>query len=327
MKFGILYHANCTDGFTAQWAAQKGIMEQYSDVQAIVSLPVSYTEESINNCILQILAATVDILYIVDFSLTRDILAKIKDAAPMMEVVVLDHHKSAFEMYGYDMAEFAADSSFEIFEDRLHIKLDNSMSGAKLTWRYFFSDREFTPWLIEYVSDYDTWQFKHGDNTKYVNQYIRSQEMEERIWDRMLTSMESPSTREDILHIGKDMYLRYMEKCETIASTAIGVMIDTSVGLLVVCQHKYASQVGSILAKRCGTFGAILTFSRTDGAVMAKISLRSEGDTDVSKLAAYLGGGGHKGAAGVEMYRSKFLGHLEELDIAFLSVEDVCENE
>jgi nanoRNase/pAp phosphatase (c-di-AMP/oligoRNAs hydrolase) len=67
------------------------------------------------------------------------------------------------------------------------------------------------------------------------------------------------------------------------------------------------SEIGHELATTGGTFGLIWYLGENN---KAKISLRSNGDHDVSAIAKQFGGGGHKNAAGFEVDILTLLGWL-----------------
>lgn len=64
------------------------------------------------------------------------------------------------------------------------------------------------------------------------------------------------------------------------------------------CKRTDLEGYASWLRRLAGTKVVLLSRSSRNGS---KISLRSMGDVDVQKIAAELGGGGHKGASGVDM--------------------------
>jgi hypothetical protein len=66
-------------------------------------------------------------------------------------------------------------------------------------------------------------------------------------------------------------------------------------GLAANCPKHLASDVGHILANESGTYG-LCWYQQSDGRV--NVSLRSNGDYDVTCIAKQFGGGGHKNAAG-----------------------------
>ena len=79
-------------------------------------------------------------------------------------------------------------------------------------------------------------------------------------------------------------------------------------GLSANCPPHLASDVGHELANESGTFGLCWYMGR-DGK--AKVSLRSNGDYDVSAIAKSFGGGGHRNAAGFEVSIDVLLGWMK----------------
>jgi oligoribonuclease NrnB/cAMP/cGMP phosphodiesterase (DHH superfamily) len=73
-------------------------------------------------------------------------------------------------------------------------------------------------------------------------------------------------------------------------------------GLAVNTNPKYSSELGHRLATESGTFGCTYSYSGADKKWWYQ--LRSNGDFDVSKIAKFYDGGGHKNAAG---FSNKFL--------------------
>lgn len=80
-------------------------------------------------------------------------------------------------------------------------------------------------------------------------------------------------------------------------------------GIAANCPPHLTSDVGHELSTQSGTFGLCWTLSQT--GLIAKCSLRSNGDYDVSTIAKVFGGGGHRNAAGFEVPIQTLLGWLE----------------
>ena len=72
---------------------------------------------------------------------------------------------------------------------------------------------------------------------------------------------------------------------------------DCYTGLAVNSGPDMASDIGHALATEGGTFGCSYYIGSD---LKVKMSLRSNGDYDVSEIAKRLGGGGHRNAAGCE---------------------------
>lgn len=80
-------------------------------------------------------------------------------------------------------------------------------------------------------------------------------------------------------------------------------------GLAANCPPHLTSDVGHELANQSGTFGLCWTLGQS--GTVAKCSLRSNGEYDVSAIARTFGGGGHRNAAGFEVDIQTLLGWLK----------------
>lgn len=294
----IVYHNNCIDGFTAAYVTNEGCRKAHYNTELI---PCSYDEQSINE-VKKILSKSgkYEICYIVDFSLHPDILNYLRTNVPDMRIVVLDHHKTAFEMYcpGREVGPTTKYNSHT--KKGAHIILDNDECGASLCYRYFNQDtlirNEPLPSLIAYVKDWDLWRFEFGDATRWVNRYLRTIEKTMYNWEQLYSEMNDYDMRESILLRSEDLYKEYLVKVEKYVKAAVPITILRYKGLATYCPVDYISEVGHRLAKKSGTFGAIHCVDAEKFHV--KWSLRGAENFDVSEIAKVLGGGGHKGAAG-----------------------------
>lgn len=285
IRYTVIYHANCMDGFGSAWAAHKFLPES-----AVEYIACKYGEVPV-----------VDLagkeLFILDFSFSRDILTQYALAAK--SVVVLDHHKTA-----------AAD--LELWEAKpknVYIEFDMGRSGAAISWDYFSanydaenagSDPQPRPVLINYIQDRDLWQFKlHW--SKEVNARIAIEPFTFENYNFLHTQLEYSDTRVNITREGTVLMKQHQKICEEIIKDAQEFKIfartplNTYTGLACNCTPQFSSEVGNLLAQKSKTFGATY---HTDNTGAIKWSLRSNGNYDVSAIAKQYGGGGHRNAAG-----------------------------
>lgn len=283
----VIYHANCMDGFGSAWAFHK--LKEYEYLNGAEYLADSYGSGVQNEDVIDGLD-----VYILDFSYKREELARICKFAN--KVVLLDHHKTA-------------QADLENWEDKpenLEIIFDMGRSGAGITWDYFclFEDHitgeqheEPRPALINFVEDRDLWKF-NLPASKQVNAVIAIAKKTFEAWDELDEAINVNVKR--VEREGKLLEAQHRQICEDIIKDARSCLIhdqegNAYAGLVANCTAQFASEVGNLLAKKTGTFGATYF---TDGSGATKWSLRSEGDYDVSKIARSYGGGGHKNAAG-----------------------------
>lgn len=154
----IYYHANCTDGWTAAWVADK----HYKGTAQLI--PVDYGKsipetKSVN-------------VYFLDFFPG---VPKLNELAEKGHVItVLDHHETA---------KRELDKTADKLNTQTEILLDQSKSGALLAWEHFFHGYTPPP-LVQYVSDHDTW--KHDlPNSLQVSALIQSYEHTLDNWDSL----------------------------------------------------------------------------------------------------------------------------------------------
>ena len=115
MKFLVIYHAGCSDGFCAAWLFHKAFPEADFHAAHYGTPPPDVAGKDV---------------YIVDFSYKRDVMLRIIDQA--RRVCVLDHHKTAEE----DLALLPSCSLEEwvSLKGKVRIQFDRSKSGGRLAW-------------------------------------------------------------------------------------------------------------------------------------------------------------------------------------------------
>jgi oligoribonuclease NrnB/cAMP/cGMP phosphodiesterase (DHH superfamily) len=265
----VIYHDQCRDGFGAAYAAWKKFGESawYVPLKAGTDAPTGLTDKE---------------LYIVDFSFSYETLAQLREQN--RSVVVIDHHISA---------QAAVTAWPENIFDLEH-------SGAVLAWRYFHPDTP-TPPLLEYVEDHDIWKFALPNNRE-INAALGLEPATFAAWDSLITRLTDPGELASFIERGATIaafedhlvsqLLEYKEWVEFAGHRCYAINIA----------RPYRSIVGHHLAKLSAAAGGAplgIVYYRNQGGV--NISLRSEGDLDVAKLAEQYGGGGHVHAASIRV--------------------------
>ena len=306
MKPLVIYHADCTDGFGAAFAAwlKLGDEAEY--------LPMRYGQAKLHEA-LPFNPLNREI-YILDFSFERQIMEFIfKDAK---RVVWLDHHKTAFEMWCVEERTL-----HKAEDDRCYIILDNNKSGALLAWEYFHPDTE-VPMLVKHIDDRDRWQFKL-EGSKELHAALQSykpwsfEQWRSKFWPncgRMPELWNRTQRYSDLIKEGasilraQDAHVKSMvkqaRKCKVMPSGNTFVGWDG----LAVNASLHQSEAGHKLANQSGTYG-LVWYVAADGRVNA--SLRSNGDYDVSAIAKSFGGGGHRNSAGFQTDINTLMGWLK----------------
>jgi len=315
MKPLIIYHANCTDGFGAAFAAwcKFGDDAEY--------LPMSYGQEIDR-------PVTGRDVYVLDFSFDSETTAWLLNESTRF--VWLDHHKTAFEMW-------APDGERERYTDSngtsVHILLDNNKSGALLAWEYFHPKKD-VPDLILRIDDRDRWVF-HYEDSKALHAGLQRYGFNFIDWKYLLRELDYSVVVQNgrtILNVYNDQIrdrVRVAKKCKVPNYNVAQTIVDEHVAEwelsesqaraemahlhalpgLAVNSTVHASEIGNELAKASGTYGLIWYYDAATGR--ANVSLRSIGDYDVSAIAKAFGGGGHKNAAGFNIDMPTLLGWLK----------------
>lgn len=130
----VIYHANCSDGFGAAYAAWTRLGDTAEYVPAHYGNPPP--------------DVTGKAVYILDFSYPRETLLRMYAAAKTL--VILDHHKTAqADLAGLPFTKF-----------------DMTKAGCQLAWEHF-RPGEAIPVALQHVADRDLWQFKHPDTRAF----------------------------------------------------------------------------------------------------------------------------------------------------------------
>ena len=307
MKILVVYHGDkCTDGFTSAWLAT--VAAKRAGYKEPELYPLTYKEgqeEALNQHVVNmfVIQEYYDVIYLLDISLSLEAL-KALTKVTKAKIIMLDHHKTAFDRYVPDVARTKNErASISLHDGRVDIALNNGMSGAGMTHMYFFPDTN-APLLVQHVQDRDIWTFelKH---TRAVDQFLKTQEQTIENWTNINARMYHATGYEDIVKKGQQLLDKHEARVAEIAKQAEWVIIGSKTGLMVRCGHEYASDVGHVLCRISNTFG-LTYFAIAEGSGMLQVSLRSRGAYDVEAMAKRLGGGGHKNAAGFIIEADKF---------------------
>lgn len=316
MKPLIIFHAHCTDGFAAVFSAwlKFGDFAEY--------YPASYGEKAWSGLFEDYPQGGSKFdgrdVYILDFSFSAQQMQTIMASAS--KTVWLDHHKSAFENW-CGMDYLTPERQLYDAEDeylKSTIVLDNNKSGALLAWEYFHPDKE-VPDMIKWVDDRDRWQFKYSESEAFHAGMASLKPWTFKQWEEILLN---DNFLLSLIVRGSAILTAKEQEVKSLAKHARKVVInpqETSFedrtypdnpkvySGLAVNSPLHMSEIGHELANESGAYGLIWYLGKEN---KAKISLRSNGDYDVSEIAKLFKGGGHKNAAGFEVTIETLLGWM-----------------
>lgn len=200
-------------------------------------------------------------------------------------VISLDHHIGIFE----EMTEFAKNK-----QNYTYI-FNNDLSGATVTWTYFFPDEQIPRWL-ELVQDVDLWTNKFEESKYFVNwSYMQTNNPE-----KLLFLFDGENGLNECLEKGKSLedlnqfYIKaFQEKAKPLFITYKNYVIPAYNSTFL------QSALANILTDH--ELGVSIIFSVKGDRV--RMSVRSIKDSKISALevAQVFGGGGHRNAAGCEI--------------------------
>ena len=255
----ILFHADCSDGFGAAYAAWK----KYKDNALYIAVKHGAEPPS------EILNRNVIIL---DFSYPKPVLAKMEQSAK--SILILDHHKSAKEdLDGVPYAIF-----------------DMSRSGAGIAWDVFHNVTR--PALIDHIEDRDLWNWK-VPHSKEILSCLDLLEKDFKQWDMFSLDLESEK-KNDIISKGAGI-VEYKNSTIAFLCRSSRRMEVCGYDVPVFNSPIHQSEIGNYLSK--DEPFAVVWYQDSGGKLL--FSLRSrDGGIDVTTIAKQYGGGGHARAAG-----------------------------
>jgi oligoribonuclease NrnB/cAMP/cGMP phosphodiesterase (DHH superfamily) len=263
MKYYVIYHADCYDGFGAAWVAKKQLAGE-----DVTFIPAKHGD------IFPLVEAG-SVVYILDFSYPR---TDMIDLAKRCQVQVLDHHKTAqANCEGLDFCCF-----------------DMERSGAGMTWD-FFHDKAPRPAIINYVEDRDLWRFKLLFSRE-ISAWMMSYPRDFDTWDTLAYSLGVDF--DGAVHQGTAITRYETQKIEEVCKMAFTVIIAgyevPVVNVPVTMGSAAAHRLLSLFPK--SSFAAYYWDSQE--ARNWGLRGRDSDDFDVSEIAKKFGGGGHKKASG-----------------------------
>lgn len=268
----VIYHAGCTDGTGAAWAAWKLLGDNAQYIPAgHSSKPPNLAGKRVALC---------------DFAYDRATMLNIMKQAEA--VVVLDHHISKIEeLKGIE-----------------GIEIDVTQSGAMIAWKYFHPGVP-PPRFIEYIQDKDLWKFELPFSKEFsVIMDAIPQKIE--VYDRI----SSDAAVSEQISVGKHV-VKYRDLLvKRIAKRAISKRLSGQLApAAIVNTDTFISEVCHELLEQHPECLFSMAWSYDHVADKVRCSLRSRpGGPNVSKIAQVydLYGGGHENSAGFSVKMSKF---------------------
>lgn len=257
----IIYHGDCTDGYTGSYVAWKKFGDNAIYIGAKDRLVPPENLEGKD-------------VYIIDYSYPKDVLLDLEKKTN--KLVILDHHISAKD---------------DVISVKEHV-FDNEHCGSYIASRYFFPD-EKVPALVEYVEDGDLYKFVLP-NSRAILSYLYSQEYSYELFTELQRELEDINGLNKIIDYGNLLSKEHAKMVNYFAERAEKVIFEGYEIYASNANKIVVSDLGHILAEKTNSFSLIYYYD--EGKM--KCSLRGNGSVDVSIIAGKYGGGGHHNASG-----------------------------
>ncbi len=289
----IVYHTCCPDGVSGLWCANK--YQQFKNFEKIKMHagkdPVFKTQ---NKKIIFI-----DVCPSINFLLEHSKLAE--------TIKILDHHKSANDMYLKNKL---------LLDNIINIEFifDMDRSGCQIAWDYFFPNKNRS-WFINYVGDRDLWKWELENSKEICSAFDYLCVLDENELSK-IDNLSNYNFEEikNLISTGKIIYTYQSKLVEKEAEHSIQ-------GTLRVGNKLYNVNIGSITFSLVSDLGNALTKKilnngdKPDFGIVWNynllydtwhISLRGHNTSpDLSEIAKYFGGGGHAKASGFKVIGAK----------------------
>ena len=264
-RITVYYHANCPDGFSGAWAAWKKFGNAARYIPFEHNAPVPGGIDGI------------DVFFI-------DILPGIRQLKTILSragtVTAIDHHET-----NRPLVRLISRRSFNL-----------RRSGAVLAWQ-FFHPRKAVPKLLRYVEDVDLWRLRLP-HAKEVAAALELADFNFKTWDALARDFKTQKRFRSYVNRGT-IILEYQRRMvgRILNGSVPGKLGTTNVR--IVNSPILERELGNALSRHGAPAGLVWSEQKK----IIKVSLRSAGKTNVGKLAARYGGGGHRFAAGFRLPR------------------------
>lgn len=282
----VIYHADCSDGFGAAYAAWKLLGNRAEYHACKHGKPPPDVKGKV--------------VAILDFSYKNDVIKKMAKEAKGL--IVIDHHKSAM----VELHDFS-DTIFDL-----------KHSGTILAWNFFHPGKE-PPKFLTYIEDRDLWKWELPLSKEFSAAFdMVPFDFEE------FENFEDDSVFNDAVKRGSYI-LAYSKTvvrkvCEKAAKKKFN-----GYDVLVVNSSHWMSEIGARLSPDCD-FAMIWFFDHDDRITKVSLRSFHEHIDVSEIAKQFPGGGGHKKAAGFSLNKDQHVDDLFDEEVEQTEeVESVAE--
>lgn len=283
----VIYHKDCPDGISSLWCVYHYVKQFENQYQYdIISMYAGI--DPINDL-------TDKKIIFMDVCPSYNTLLLLSNISS--SVTILDHHKSAYDMYLKNKETLDKISN-------LNLIFDMTKSGCQITWDYFFENSQ-RPLFIEYVADRDLWLWQLK-NSKEINSAFDALNIFDASNFDQIDNLFESNDMDQLVITGKNINLYQKKLVDKQANQSLEAKMqvgDVEYYVNVGTINHLVSELGNELTKKVTSENIISDFAVIWNYNLKEkfyyISLRGHNlSPDLSKIAKHFGGGGHATAAG-----------------------------
>lgn len=245
-----------------------------------------------------------DVVIMVDFSL-QPLHRMIELQARCFNLIWIDHHKSVDE----ELQELQDGGSF-LYSGTVDSR--SQLAACELCWKYFFPTKP-VPEYIRLLGAYDTWRYKDTDEEEYVLNFqygMRAEDTHPKsvIWTSLQLEIMAEEFLQSLCLCGKAIR-KYTSKMDA-EHTASAAFPLQWMGLHFLALN--SSTLGSLQFQSMwdqSKYDAMMCFKWAGNHWTISMYTDKPG-VDVSNIAKYMNGGGHKQAAGFQVHKKDLFTEL-----------------
>lgn len=268
-KITIIYHKNCTDGFSSAVILNKKLSNHFKNISF---LPLSHDDELPLNL--------VDTVYMLDFSYPREKLIELSNH--VKSITIYDHHKTVIEYLQGIENELSC---------YYNLVLDTNRAACEITWEECFPTLSL-PLSVQDIADRDLSLFSRK-NTRNTTAYFYSLPQDILLWEKMLMN----DFYFDVVSLGEAIEEENKKIIPELLENSSVVSIGNYSVAIVLANREYASDIGEQLLLKHLDVDFSMSYRRVESKY--HFSLRSRPvEFDVASFSESFNGGGHFVSAG-----------------------------
>lgn len=321
----LIIHHDDDDGLAGGAVIYNYLIDNHIPPTRIVSVCTDYGEGHIMKKVLE-KGHVFDMIYIVDISFKVNTIHELTSLNSMSAngVIWFDHHSSSYEVLN---AINHDPTLFPGFEKKVLSIIDDSRCGALIAFNCLY-DKNMVPEIINRVDDYDRWKFCYDDTERFHYGFHLHFNLLGDIgsvqWKEIVHGLHNDIS--PIVKIGEMILEDRMNEFKNIREASMiitWVVIDGNAYSAAFINNTAGSS--KLFADNINDVDIAIKFSLSNDLSYKYTVYTVHDEIECNKIAAFFGGGGHRGAAGFRSEKDPI--HLFKIDKESLIPIKVDKNE